>query len=117
MPDPNSTQQRIAAQAGAFKVAAIQMASGPNVAGNLSEAHRLIEKPVVERRALHCACTAQYRSDSHSISLCCQHMTLDYAGCFGRSKELSVRHDVGPVVIGSNQCEFDAVTEHCAMPL
>ena len=35
---------RIAAQAQAFKVAAIQMASGPNVAGNLSEAGRLIEK-------------------------------------------------------------------------
>ncbi|HET7833136.1 MAG TPA: carbon-nitrogen hydrolase family protein [Gallionella sp.] len=30
----------------AFKVAAIQMASGPNVAGNLSEAHRLIAKAV-----------------------------------------------------------------------
>ena len=44
MPDPNSTQQRIAAQANAFKVAAIQMASGPNVNGNLSEARRLIEK-------------------------------------------------------------------------
>ena len=38
----DSTQQRIAAQASAFKVAAIQMASGPNVAGNLSEARRLI---------------------------------------------------------------------------
>ena len=44
MPDVNSTQKRIAAQAKAFKVAAIQMASGPNVAGNLSEARRLIEK-------------------------------------------------------------------------
>ena len=31
----DSTQQRIAAQVNAFKVAAIQMASGPNVAGNL----------------------------------------------------------------------------------
>jgi len=40
----NSTQQRIAAQAGAYKVAAIQMASGPNVAGNLNEAKRLIAK-------------------------------------------------------------------------
>ncbi|OGS81495.1 MAG: acyltransferase [Gallionellales bacterium GWA2_59_43] len=40
----NTTQQRIAAQAGAFKVAAIQMASGPNVAGNLNEAKRLIAK-------------------------------------------------------------------------
>ncbi len=42
MSDVNSTQQRIAAQAKAFKVAAVQMASGPNVAGNLSEARRLI---------------------------------------------------------------------------
>ncbi|MBI5626794.1 MAG: carbon-nitrogen hydrolase family protein [Nitrosomonadales bacterium] len=42
MSDENSTQKRIAAQANAFKVAAIQMASGPNVAGNLSEARRLI---------------------------------------------------------------------------
>ena len=42
MADGNSTQTRIAAQANAFKVAAIQMASGPNVAGNLSEARRLI---------------------------------------------------------------------------
>jgi len=38
----NSTQARIASQASAFKVAAIQMASGPNVEGNLSEARRLI---------------------------------------------------------------------------
>ena len=44
MPDPNSTQQRIAAQANAFKVAAIQMASGPNVNGNLSEARRLMSQ-------------------------------------------------------------------------
>lgn len=44
MPDVNSTQMRIAAQAQAFKVAAIQMASGPNVMGNLNEARRLIEK-------------------------------------------------------------------------
>lgn len=44
MVDGNSTQQRIAAQANAFKVAAIQMASGPNVVGNLSEARRLIAK-------------------------------------------------------------------------
>ena len=43
MIDASSTQQRIAAQAKAFKVAAIQMASGPNVSGNLSEAARLIE--------------------------------------------------------------------------
>lgn len=35
---PNSIQNNT------FKVAAIQMASGPNVAGNLSEAHRLIAK-------------------------------------------------------------------------
>ena len=38
----DSTQKRIAAQANAFKVAAVQMASGPNVSGNLSEARRLI---------------------------------------------------------------------------
>jgi nitrilase len=44
MSQGNSTQQRIAAQTSAFKVAAIQMASGPNVAGNLSEARRLIAK-------------------------------------------------------------------------
>jgi len=44
MQDVNSTQKRIAAQTQAFKVAAVQMASGPNVAGNLSEARRLIEK-------------------------------------------------------------------------
>ncbi len=42
----NSTQQRIAAQVNAFKVAAIQMASGPNVAGNISEARRLIANAV-----------------------------------------------------------------------
>lgn len=46
MPDFNSTQQRLAAQTQAFKVAAVQMASGPNVGGNLSEAGRLIEKAV-----------------------------------------------------------------------
>lgn len=40
----DSTQRRIAAQINAFKVAAIQMASGPNVAGNLNEAGRLIAK-------------------------------------------------------------------------
>jgi nitrilase len=44
MQDANSTRQRNAAQAGAYKVAAIQMASGPNVAGNLNEAKRLIAK-------------------------------------------------------------------------
>jgi nitrilase len=38
----DSTQARIAAQQNAFKVAAIQMASGPNVEGNLSEARRLV---------------------------------------------------------------------------
>lgn len=42
MLDGNSTQVRIASLANAFKVAAIQMASGPNVEGNLSEARRLI---------------------------------------------------------------------------
>jgi nitrilase len=38
----DSTQARIAAQQSAYKVAAIQMASGPNVEGNLSEARRLV---------------------------------------------------------------------------
>ncbi len=38
----DNTQTRIAAQLNAFKVAAIQMASGPKVEGNLSEARRLI---------------------------------------------------------------------------
>ncbi len=38
----DNTQQRIAALTKAFKVAAIQMASGPNVTGNLSEARRLV---------------------------------------------------------------------------
>jgi len=42
MSDGNSTQIRIASLANAYKVAAIQMASGPNVEGNLSEARRLI---------------------------------------------------------------------------
>jgi nitrilase len=42
MSAPDSTQARIAAQQSAFKVAAIQMASGPNVEGNLSEARRLV---------------------------------------------------------------------------
>ena len=44
--DANSTQQRIAAQTKSFKVAAIQMASGPKIDGNLDEARRLIEKAV-----------------------------------------------------------------------
>jgi predicted amidohydrolase len=48
MADMDSTQRRIAAQMNAFKVAAIQMASGPNVAGNLNEARRLIEKAVAQ---------------------------------------------------------------------
>lgn len=42
MSDLDNTQSRIAAQQNAFKVAAIQMASGPNVEGNLSEARRLV---------------------------------------------------------------------------
>lgn len=46
MQEGNSTQQRLAAQVHAFKVAAIQMASGPNVSGNLGEARRLIAKAV-----------------------------------------------------------------------
>lgn len=48
MADTSSTQRRIAAQANAFKVAALQMASGPNVEGNLSEARRLIENAVAQ---------------------------------------------------------------------
>jgi len=44
MADANSIQTRLVSTAQAFKVAAVQMASGPNVAGNLSEARRLIEK-------------------------------------------------------------------------
>jgi nitrilase len=40
----DNTQTRIAAQQNAFKVAAIQMASGPNVEGNLNEARRHIAK-------------------------------------------------------------------------
>jgi deaminated glutathione amidase len=48
MADINSTQKRIAAQQNAFKVAALQMASGPNVSGNLSEARRLIEDAVAK---------------------------------------------------------------------
>ncbi len=48
MADMDSTQRRIAAQVNAFKVAAVQMASGPNVAGNLNEARRLIEKAVAQ---------------------------------------------------------------------
>jgi nitrilase len=38
--------QNSAPQASAFKVAAVQMASGPNVAGNLSEARRLVANAV-----------------------------------------------------------------------
>jgi nitrilase len=44
MSNIENTQTRIAAQQNAFKVAAIQMASGPNVEGNLSEARRLVAK-------------------------------------------------------------------------
>ncbi len=44
MSSVDNTQTRIAAQLNAFKVAAIQMASGPNVEGNLSEARRLVAK-------------------------------------------------------------------------
>lgn len=46
MSSPDNTQSRIAAQQNAFKVAAIQMASGPNVEGNLNEARRLIAMAV-----------------------------------------------------------------------
>lgn len=48
MADINSTQKRIAAQVNVFKVAALQMASGPNIQGNLSEARRLIENAVAQ---------------------------------------------------------------------
>ncbi len=48
MADTNPIQRRIAAQGYAFKVAALQMASGPNVAGNLSEARRLIANAVAQ---------------------------------------------------------------------
>ncbi|MEQ1555289.1 MAG: carbon-nitrogen hydrolase family protein [Gallionella sp.] len=48
MSNINNTQQRIAAQVNAYKVAAIQMASGPNVAGNLGEAGRLIVQAVAK---------------------------------------------------------------------
>lgn len=44
MQDANSTPQRNAAKTGSHRVAAIQMASGPNVDGNLGEARRLIAK-------------------------------------------------------------------------
>lgn len=43
---PNPAQPAITAQQSAFKVAAVQMASGPRVAGNLNEVGRLIEKAV-----------------------------------------------------------------------
>ena len=46
MSSVDNTQTRIAAQLNAFKVAAIQMASGPNVEGNLSEARRLVANAV-----------------------------------------------------------------------
>jgi nitrilase len=42
MSKTSPTQQRSTAPPGTFKVAAIQMASGPNVMGNLNEARRLI---------------------------------------------------------------------------
>jgi len=42
----DNTQTRIVAQQNAFKIAAIQMASGPNVEGNLNEARRHISKAV-----------------------------------------------------------------------
>jgi predicted amidohydrolase len=48
----NATQAAIAPQANAFKVAAIQMASGPNVAGNLSEARRLIARAAEQGASL-----------------------------------------------------------------
>ncbi len=48
MADINSTPRRIAAQVSLFKVAALQMASGPNIAGNICEARRLIENAVAQ---------------------------------------------------------------------
>lgn len=48
MQNKNATQRNATAhaQTKTFKVAAVQMASGPNVLGNLGEARRLIEKAV-----------------------------------------------------------------------
>jgi hypothetical protein len=51
----DSTQTRLAAQQSAFKVAAVQMASGPNVEGNLNEARRLIEKAAQQGAKAGCA--------------------------------------------------------------
>ncbi len=48
MSSHDSTQARLASQQSAFKVAAVQMASGPKVAGNLNEARRLIEKAALQ---------------------------------------------------------------------
>jgi len=42
--DPASTVSAPAARTNIFKVAAIQMASGPNIVGNLNEARRLVAK-------------------------------------------------------------------------
>ena len=44
MSPQDTIQNRLASQQSAFKVAAVQMASGTKVAGNLNEARRLIEK-------------------------------------------------------------------------
>ena len=44
MSSHNSSQARNYPQLSVYKVAAVQMASGPNIAGNLNEAKRLIEK-------------------------------------------------------------------------
>ena len=44
MSSQDTVQSRSATQLSTFKVAAVQMASGPKVAGNLNEARRLIEK-------------------------------------------------------------------------
>lgn len=48
MPDVNSTRGSSTPSTQAFKVAAIQMASGPNVDGNLGEAGRLIAEAVAK---------------------------------------------------------------------
>ncbi|MES1981926.1 MAG: carbon-nitrogen hydrolase family protein [Pseudomonadota bacterium] len=46
MSDVDGSHTRPATPSGVFKIAAVQMASGPKVAGNLSEARRLMEKAV-----------------------------------------------------------------------
>jgi|SRR5882724_272666 len=52
MSQNSAAQQGNSPSANMFKVAAIQMASGPNVTGNLGEVHRLIAKAVAQRARL-----------------------------------------------------------------